>query len=811
MKKPKYITVVRQRAVNKKYSPSGDENAETIKDAKANTVRVNTPADLKKVLLGIADDPDAVVVNGYNPGTEPEAGKNTGLDYRMVYKDLYTRLENAGEDLSNTHSRLQSEMAFSGWIVFDFDPDPVLPAVKDFDDWSQKMAKGLPGFEAVGGVFTWSNSRRVLNVDGTPYKPVKATAHHFWVPVEEEMEQGYMTRSLKPAMERGGLCWAKKTLFDTQVGSSNTIVYEGQPRVEGGLVVIQQTAIAYDGESLALPEKKGLLTKLAARSLVERDGMQSTVLKWLRDYGMYQGAATGGWHDILCPWRTEHSGGGETGSFNDFGDGGAGWEGAMQYKCFHDHCEKRGIGDLLGWLANQEGAPSFNAAPSVDEWTTAFNESYRWVILESKGVYINRYETADGYKSRFLPFNVVKDDHLPKRASGRGSKKLVEDVFGKHHKHPKRKSYKGVVFEPQVSFAKPNEPELSDTEYFNLWEGYRYQPREGSWLRLRGHLYDVVCNGDRVKFEYLMDWFAAKVQHPGMVGLPYLVFQSDPGAGKGIIFEHVFKPLFGEHALIVEGLDRVTSNFNGLMAVNCLLCLNEALWGGNKQQIGALKALTTDPTRLLEKKYVDAIELPNTTSAFIFTNEKFPVPAEFHDRRYVFYEFNNQFADQASYFDPLIKAIPDEREALLHVLLQRKVGFSKVRRVPDWHSDLKQSAQYETADSLTKWWITLLDHGDGLPHAGFFRGAGCWETGLLISTESLYEDYEGFCKAKGIKMAGKLAINMFGKRIAKEFGSGHKVQRLPEADFGSARPPGFSFPPLKQLRAKTTEETGYVF
>ena len=121
MKNPKYITVVRQRAVNKKYSPSGDENAETIKDAKANTVRVNTPADLKKVLLGIADDPDAVVVNGYNPGTEPEAGKNTGLDYRMVYKDLYTRLENAGEDLSNTHGRLQSKMAFSGWIVFDFD------------------------------------------------------------------------------------------------------------------------------------------------------------------------------------------------------------------------------------------------------------------------------------------------------------------------------------------------------------------------------------------------------------------------------------------------------------------------------------------------------------------------------------------------------------------------------------------------------------------------------------------------------------------------------------------------------------------
>ena len=57
-------------------------------------------------------------------------------------------------------------------------------------------------------------------------------------------------------------------------------------------------------------------------------------------------------------------------------------------------------------------------------------------------------------------------------------------------------------------------------------------------------------------------------------------------------------------------------------------------WTGNKSDAGILKALITEPTRFMEKKFADAIQVKNCTHLIFASNEIWAIPAESTDRRY---------------------------------------------------------------------------------------------------------------------------------------------------------------------------------
>ncbi|MBZ0258595.1 DUF3854 domain-containing protein [bacterium] len=72
-------------------------------------------------------------------------------------------------------------------------------------------------------------------------------------------------------------------------------------------------------------------------------------------------------------------------------------------------------------------------------------------------------------------------------------------------RHPRRRSYKQVIFAPGV-----NEP-----QYFNLWRGFAVEPEPGDWGLFRDHIYNVICNGDASLFDYVLSWMANAVHNRG--------------------------------------------------------------------------------------------------------------------------------------------------------------------------------------------------------------------------------------------------------------------------------------------------------
>jgi len=70
--------------------------------------------------------------------------------------------------------------------------------------------------------------------------------------------------------------------------------------------------------------------------------------------------------------------------------------------------------------------------------------------------------------------------------------------------HPETICYVGIEFNPQCT-----------TENFlNLWQGLVITPQEGDWSGIREFLYHIICHGDDVNFNYLINYLAHAIQCP---------------------------------------------------------------------------------------------------------------------------------------------------------------------------------------------------------------------------------------------------------------------------------------------------------
>ena len=74
------------------------------------------------------------------------------------------------------------------------------------------------------------------------------------------------------------------------------------------------------------------------------------VVGWMRSCGIYHSEKEAGQHRIYCPWKGEHSTDDGSPSAMVFENAGK-WPG---FHCFHDHCDGRGIFDLINLLGGAD-------------------------------------------------------------------------------------------------------------------------------------------------------------------------------------------------------------------------------------------------------------------------------------------------------------------------------------------------------------------------------------------------------------------------------------------------------------------------
>ena len=152
------------------------------------------------------------------------------------------------------------------------------------------------------------------------------------------------------------------------------------------------------------------------------------------------------------------------------------------------------------------------------------------------------------------------------------------------HRH-RRQYLGGVVFDP-TNRAPPN--------CWNLWTGFKVEPRKGDWHLMREHVEQVICGGEPVDSDYLLDACARMFQFPDLPGEVATTLCGQKGCGKGIFLNYLCDA-WGAHGIHISNPAHLVGNFNAHLRDCVMLFADEAFLAGDRRHEGVLKALITEP------------------------------------------------------------------------------------------------------------------------------------------------------------------------------------------------------------------------
>jgi phage/plasmid-associated DNA primase len=177
-----------------------------------------------------------------------------------------------------------------------------------------------------------------------------------------------------------------------------------------------------------------------------------------------------------------------------------------------------------------------------------------------------------------------------------------------------------------------------------------------------------------------------------------------------------------------------------------LVFANEAVWGGDKQQEGALKQLVTDEKMAVERKYIPTYHTKNCVHLIIASNNDWVAPMGMDDRRFVVLDVSEQKKGDGEYFQRLADQIENGGDrAFIHYLLNFNINGFNPRVLPAVNSQAKYINKVKTADSVTQWLLDCLERGSlgTTPEDD-------WEYGIQVSKDAAHQAYLDWCKRMGI-------------------------------------------------------------
>jgi Bifunctional DNA primase/polymerase, N-terminal/Family of unknown function (DUF5906)/Primase C terminal 2 (PriCT-2) len=354
--------------------------------------------------------------------------------------------------------------------------------------------------------------------------------------------------------------------------------------------------------------------------------------------------------------------------------------------------------------------------------------------------------------------------------------------------HPQRRQYDGVDLVPNAPKELPN-------GYLNLWRGFGVEPKKGAWPLLWQHILHVLADGDRKAAEYILNWMAWAVKHPGEPAEVASVLRGGKGSGKGV-FANALGKCFGEHALHIFNQDHLTGKFNGHLRSCVFLYADEAYWAGDKKAESVLKGLITERTLLIEQKGIDAVQWPNRLHVLMAANAEWVVPAGPDERRFAVFDVSNKYAQGAApdserrdYFNALFHEIDNGGvEAMLYDLMNRDLSNWHPRQIYETEGLRKQKQR--SLSLLDQWFVELLQEGR-LPGLRLYSGQ-------RVSTFPTTRDLGNDAVERVPGLRGKLSDQRLATFL-KEWG-GIRDRN------SQAR--GWKFRPLPQLRAEWARRYG---
>jgi hypothetical protein len=145
-----------------------------------------------------------------------------------------------------------------------------------------------------------------------------------------------------------------------------------------------------------------------------------------------------------------------------------------------------------------------------------------------------------------------------------------------------------------------------------------------------------VVSADPEVVTAFINWLAFALQKRRATTTAWML-QGVPGTGKGILVNHILKPLFGATNFTARRMEELEDKFNGYME-NCLLCyIDEVHVGVSKRAdiiMANLKNQITEPSITIRNMRQMAYEAINFLNWIMSSNMTTPIELDKEDRRF---------------------------------------------------------------------------------------------------------------------------------------------------------------------------------
>ncbi len=429
--------------------------------------------------------------------------------------------------------------------------------------------------------------------------------------------------------------------------------------------------------------------------------------------------------------------------------------------------------------SNQPQALSLQQQKEALEKAIVDKFNCNYAIVHTSSTYIliekNEFEFVLDSRSSFL---ALYENQVLTLLSTENSKKLLT----KAHvwlRSPDRRTFHNIVFNPKIAGHYEGN--------FNIWKGFAVKPIEGNCLLFWHHIEFIICGGVKTHYNYVRKWLAHLIQRPWVIATA-LVLRGKQGTGKGIFVTAIGK-LLGPHYAPLASLDQILGRFNSHLKNAILIFADEAIWGGNKREVGALKSLITEPKLFIEAKGKDGYWIDNFKHLIVCSNEEWAVHLDPDDRRFFVLDVSSEQKENVEYFGKILEQLENGgHEALMFDLLNEDLTGFDPKKMPENFSgfDMKLAS----ASSIDRFIYASLKEG-------------CWDHAIEVASGSIrdlpintfYSYYKAWCDREKQTTLSKEQV---GKRL-KVILPGIKTKRTSREE-NPARPTIYLFPSIEECR-----------
>ena len=217
----------------------------------------------------------------------------------------------------------------------------------------------------------------------------------------------------------------------------------------------------------------------------------------------------------------------------------------------------------------------------------------------------------------------------------------------------------------------------------NYWIESSIKPKQGDWFVIQEFIHTVICNNNVALFDYLIRYLAHMLQRPQEKPGIMIVFLSGQGTGKGTFYKLLGR-VWSRTILQVSDIGEVIGQFNAALERNYVVCMDEALFAGDKKSLDKLKSLVTEPTCRIEQKHQPSRTIDSYHRLFAASNHDHFAHVDKDDRRFLFIRLSSVHKQDQIYFDAVNDTLDndDAIAAMMYDLMNLDLNGFNIRKRP---------------------------------------------------------------------------------------------------------------------------------